>query len=76
MQLIDELKNRKTTTEWQENHVTVYENNNPTKFAFVRHLSDEEHLAGDEVILPTESNFCRRLTLENMARSLKKMIKM
>ena len=42
-------------------HAVSFENNNPMKSASARHLLDEAHLTGDEVILHAEGNFqlCR-----------------
>ena len=45
-------------------HVSAHTNNNPAKSAFTRHLLDDDHLGGEEVILHVEDSFCCTIALE------------
>lgn len=47
-------------------HVSAYTNGNVTKSAFARHLLENNHSGGEEIILHTENKFRRRIALESI----------
>ena len=45
-------------------HMGAFENNNPSRSIFARHLIDEDHRNDEENILSIEKNYKLRLALE------------